>query len=58
MDKKSYIKPMMEVVELDSKVLMNSSSRDEMNLNDRFVTEDEQMARGRRGKWGNLWYEE
>lgn len=58
MDKKSYIKPMMEVVELDSKVLMNSSSRDEMNLNDRLVNEDEQMARGRRGKWGNLWYEE
>ena len=61
MDKKSYIKPMMEVVELESKALMYIGSVDENDLalrNDRFVTEDEQMARGRRGKWGNLWYEE
>lgn len=61
MDKKSYIKPMIEVVELESKPLMYIGSVDENDLalkNDRFVTEDEQMARGRRGKWGNLWYEE
>ncbi|MBO5678698.1 MAG: hypothetical protein J6S11_01895 [Bacteroidaceae bacterium] len=61
MDKKSYIKPMIEVVELESKALMYIGSVDENDLalkNDRFVTEDEQMARGRRGKWGNLWYEE
>ena len=61
MDKKSYIKPMMEVVELESKVLMSVGSLDEDDLalrNDRFVSEEEQLARGRRGKWGNLWYEE
>ena len=61
MDKKSYIKPMMEVVELESKALMYIGSVDENDLalrNDRFVSEEEQLARGRRGKWGNLWYEE
>lgn len=60
MDKKSYIKPMMEVVELESKALMSiGGSVDDLALrNDRFVSEEEQLARGRRGKWGNLWYEE
>lgn len=61
MDKKSYIKPMIEVVELESKALMYIGSVDENDLalrNDRFVSEEEQLARGRRGKWGNLWYEE
>ena len=61
MDKKNYIKPSIEVVELESKALMYIGSVDEDDLalrNDRFVSEEEQLARGRRGKWGNLWYEE
>ena len=59
MDKKSYIKPMMEVVELESKALMSIGGSVDVALrNDDFVTEEEQLARGRRGKWGNLWYEE
>jgi hypothetical protein len=59
MDKKSYIKPLMEVVELESKALMSiGGSVDDLALRDRLVTEEEQLARGRRGKWGNLWYEE
>lgn len=61
MDKKNYIKPSIEVVELESKALMYIGSVDENDLalrNDRFVSEEEQLARGRRGKWGNLWYEE
>ena len=57
MDKKTYIKPEMEVEVLESEVLMFSGS-----LNDNPVdTETDQLAigrGGRRGKWGNLWYEE
>ena len=58
MDKKNYIKPEITVNEFDSKVLMNStSSEDDLYLRDRYVTEEEQLGRGRRGKWGDLWYE-
>ena len=60
MDKKNYIKPAVEVVELESNTLMLIGSMDEDDLalkNDRFVTEGEQLGRGRRGKWGDLWYD-
>ena len=57
MDKKTYIKPEMMIEVLESEVLMFSGS-----LNDNPVdTETDQLAIGRgnrRGKWGNLWYEE
>ena len=60
MDKKSYIKPMIEVVELESKALMSiGGSMDEEALrNDGYINDYEQFGRGRRGKWGDLWYEE
>ena len=58
MDKKTYIKPEMEVEVLESEVLMFSGS-----LNDNLVdTETDQLSNSyqpnRRGKWGNLWYVE
>lgn len=57
MDKKSYIKPAIEVLEFDSKVLMSVNS---MGFGDDNIVAEEtdQLVRGRRGKWGNLWYEE
>ncbi len=58
MDKKNYIKPAIEVVELESKALMYIGSTDEEALrNDGYIIDDEQFGRGRRGKWGDLWYE-
>lgn len=54
MDKKKYIKPEMEVEELQTEVLMFSGS-----LNDGEVdTEQDQLSAGRRGTWGDLWYKE
>ena len=66
MEKKTYIKPEMEVAELsvESPMLTGSPSEPDWELNDKFVnTEDEggqlSIGRGnRRGKWGNLWYTE
>ena len=59
MDKKNYIKPAIEVVELESKALMYIGSTDEEALrNDGYINDYEQFGRGRRGKWGDLWYEE
>ena len=54
MNKKKYIKPEMQVEELNSEVLMFSGS-----LNDGEVdTEQDQLSTGRRGTWGDLWYKE
>jgi hypothetical protein len=60
MEKKSYIKPEIEVQEIVSDVIMNVGS---LTFNDdkEVDTEEEQLStgrRGRRGQWGNLWYTE
>ena len=60
MEKKSYIKPEVEVTEMLSDVIMNVGS---LTFNDdkEVDTEEEQLStgrRGRRGQWGNLWYTE
>lgn len=59
MEKKSYIKPEVEVTEMLSDVIMNVGS---LTFNEGEVnTEDDQLStgrRGRRGQWGNLWYTE
>ena len=60
MEKKSYIKPEIEVMELAVESLMLTESfvfsDDEVN------TEEEQLVviykPNRRGKWGDLWYVE
>ena len=56
MDKKNYIKPEMAVLEFDSKVLMSVNS---IGFGDDAIVAEEtdQLVRGRRGKWGDLWYE-
>ena len=61
MEKKTYIKPEMEVLELEVETPMLSAStfKDAWTDTDE---EDGQLVNGyrpnRRGQWGNLWYVE
>ena len=58
MEKKKYIAPEIEVIELESQVLMFSGSLNGTEVD----TEADQLTNGyrpnRRGKWGDLWYVE
>lgn len=55
MDKKAYIAPQMEELDIETVEMMTSS----INLYDEdVITQESQLGRGRRGKWGDLWYEE
>ena len=63
MNKKVYIKPVIEVVELDSEVMMLAGSTNGgMNVVDPETggsfdsSEDDQYSNRHRGKWGNLGY--
>lgn len=59
MEKKKYIKPEIEVVEMVTDVIMTGGS---LGFNDKEVDTDQQLSNsyrpGRRGKWGDLWYVE
>lgn len=60
MEKKQYIAPEIEVVEMVTDVIMTGGS---LVFNDDFVdTEKDQLSNryqpNRRGKWGDLWYVE
>lgn len=63
MNKKVYIKPQMETVELGSEVLMQAGSPNGggMNIIDPETggsfdsSEDTQYSNRNRGTWGNLW---
>lgn len=61
MEKKTYIKPSMEVMDMESMVLMATSAPhigivDPDDPNGGSGTEI--LSNKRRGKWGNLWHEE
>ena len=64
MEKKTYIKPEIEVVEMEiESPMLTGSQDDEIHINfgeDLVETEKDQLSIGRtrRGKWGNLWYTE
>ena len=65
MEKKTYIKPEIEVVEMEIESPMLTGSQEEsLGFGGEFDfadTENEQLSIGRgtrRGKWGNLWYTE
>ena len=65
MEKKAYIKPEIEVVEMEIESPMLTGSQDEtLGFGGEFDfadTEKDQLSIGRgtrRGKWGNLWYTE
>lgn len=61
MKRKVYIKPAMEVIELESEPLMLILSVEDPELpvdGDVVIdTRDEQLVSSRRGEWGNLWAE-
>ncbi len=63
MEKKIYIKPEMEVIEMEIQSPMLSGSDQDVNLEFGFGEVDSEkdqlsVGRTRRGKWGNLWYTE
>ncbi|MBQ2969372.1 MAG: hypothetical protein IKK87_10485 [Bacteroidaceae bacterium] len=54
MNKKTYIAPAMELMNIETVEMMASS----INLHDEEVdttVEGNQLGTGRRGSWGNLW---
>lgn len=51
MEKKEYIKPEIEVIEIESVEMMAGS----LVFNDKEVDTGSQLSNDRRGKWGNLW---
>ena len=53
MEKKEYIKPEIEVVEIESVEMIAGS----LVFNDKEVDTGSQLSNGRRGKWGDLWYQ-
>ena len=57
MEKEKYIKPEIEVLEIESVEMLAGS----LVFNDEKVDTDQQLSNGyrpgRRGQWGNLWYQ-
>ena len=53
MEKKSYIKPAMEITLLEGEVLMQTASAP--GIVEGEATDGEVLSNGRRGTWGNLW---
>ena len=56
MEKKEYIKPSAEVIEIDATQMLCASN--EFGITDEITKEDADLSNGRRGQWGNLWYTE
>ena len=54
MKKKAYIKPSVEVIELESETMMLSASN-QVGVFEDETEEDAWMTNRRRGTWGNLW---
>ena len=52
MNKKAYITPAMEVMNVETVEMIAASV---MSLNDEEVEVTGQLGAGRRGTWGNLW---
>jgi hypothetical protein len=57
MEKEIYIKPEIEVIEIESVEMLAGS----LVFNDKEVDSGSQLSNGyrpgRRGQWGNLWYQ-
>ena len=53
MEKKVYIAPQMEVVEMELVAMLAASK--ELGVYDTPTEDDAVMSNGRRGKWGDLW---
>ena len=53
MNKKAYIKPLMEEMILETESQMMTAS--EPGIATGFATNDDALSNGRRGTWGDLW---
>ena len=54
MNKKAYIAPEMEVMNVEAVEMMAAS----LGINEEEVdTKEYQLSTGRRGTWGNFWYD-
>ena len=60
MNKKKYIAPTMEITELATVEMLAGSpnSSQDFGIFGEETEEDAKMANKRRGKWGNLWYQD
>lgn len=61
MHKKKYIKPLVEIVELDIEMMIATSGEEnlEIEYTDEEASEEyEVLVNKRRGVWGDLWNEE
>ena len=60
MEKKEYIKPSAEVIEIDATQMLCASN--EFGITDTTTKEDADLSNSyrpnRRGQWGDLWYTE
>ena len=54
MEKKEYIKPSAEVIEMEPTSMM-ASSKPEIGVGDGEVDAGQGWSNRRRGRWGNLW---
>ena len=57
MNKKTYITPEMEIMNIETVDMMATSGDDQANIYDETTEDDAGMGRGRRGAWGDLWNE-
>ena len=56
MEKKTYIKPEIEVIEMDTTSMIAASAED-IPVGGGGTGGGEALSNGRRGKWGDLWYQ-
>ncbi len=57
MNKKTYITPEMEIMNIETVDMMATSGDDQANIYDETTEDDARMGRGCRGAWGDLWNE-
>ncbi len=55
MDKKAYIIPAVEEMNIETVEMMATSDDGMVNIYNETTEDDACMGRGRRGSWGNLW---
>lgn len=56
MEKKEYIAPRCEIIEMENAQMLCASNGDNvLNVYGDITDEDAKMSNGRRGTWGNLW---
>ncbi len=55
MDKKAYMTPGVEEMNIETVEMMATSNADTFFISDGITEDDAKMGRGRRGAWGNLW---